>query len=201
MAAARKSGGGRRSKTRQAMRHAPKRKPVDKQSMYVKIVIGAMVVLAAVLILLPPNLGRPVVYKIETGKGDIVLHVYPSVVPETAANFEKLVTQGYYDGLTFHRVEDWVVQGGDNESGGPGWTIPLETTRKLKHYRGAVGMARLPGDPDSASAQFYIVKEDSHALDGDYAVFGKVVDGMEVVDQLEAGDEMVSVTRLDETTP
>lgn len=201
MAAARKSGGGKTPKARQAMRHKPKRKPVDRQSLYVKIVIGAMVVLAAVIILLPPNLGRPVAYKIETGKGEIIIHVYPSVVPETAANFEKLVAQGYYDGLAFHRVEDWVVQGGDNESGGPGWTIPLETTRKLKHDRGAVGMARLPDDPDSASAQFYIVKEDSHALDGDYAVFGKVIEGMDVVERLEIDDEMLSVTKLDETNP
>lgn len=197
MAAARKSSGGKRPKTRQAMRHAPARKPVDKQSLYVRIAVGLLFVLAVVALLLPPNPGKPVAYKIETEKGDIVIHVYPSAVPETAANFEKLVAQGFYDGLTFHSVEDMVVQGGDNGTGGPGWTIPLETTRKLKHLRGAVGMARIPTDPDSASAQFYLMKEDNRLLDGEYAVFGKVVEGMEVVDLLEAGDVMLTVTKVD----
>jgi len=201
MVAARRPGAGKRPKTRQAMRHTPQRKPVDKQSLYVKAVIGLMVVASLVVILLSRSPGKPVAYKIETEKGDILINVYPSAMPVTAASFERLVTEKFYDGLSFHRVEQQVVQGGDNGTGGPGWTIPLETTRKLKHDRGAVGMARVQDDPDSGSAQFYIIKEDWHELDNEYAVFGKVTQGMDVVDQLEVGDTMLTITKVEQTTP
>jgi peptidyl-prolyl cis-trans isomerase B (cyclophilin B) len=200
MSAARRFGA-RQPKTRQATRHAPVRKPVDKQSLYVRVVIGIMVVGALVVILLPPNPGPAVRYRIETERGAIVLDVFPSAVPGTAANFERLVADKFYDGLTFHRIEDWVAQGGDNGLGGPGWTIPLETSRKLHHVRGAVGMARLETDINSASAQFYILKKDQRNLDGHYAVFAKVVEGMDVVDKLEAGDKMVTVTKVTPVTP
>lgn len=133
---------------------------------------------------------------IKTAKGDIVLEVYPELMPVTVSNFEKLVKSNFYNGLAFHRVEDWVIQGGDpqgNGMGGPGWTIPLETNPKLKNVRGALAMARSQ-DPNSAGSQFYILKKDAPWLDGKYAVFGKVIKGMEVVDQIQQGDKMESVT-------
>ena len=127
-----------------------------------------------------------------TTKGDITIEVYPEKMPVTVANFEKLVKSNFYNGLTFHRVEGWVIQGGDpkgNGTGGPGWTIPLETSKDLKNKRGAVAMARSQ-DPDSAGSQFYILKRDASQLDGQYAVFGMVTKGMDVVDQIQAGDKM-----------
>lgn len=189
--------------TRQAARHMPQRKPRDKQTTLMYGVIALMALLAAAVIFWPPNLGAPVAYKIETSKGEIVINVYPKVMPVTADNFERLVSDGFYDGLTFHRVEDWVVQGGDpngDGTGGPGWTIELEVFKKLRHVRGAVGMARAT-DPDSAGSQFYIVKKAQPTLDGLYAVFGMVVKGVDVVDKLEQNDVMIRVTRITPTTP
>lgn len=132
---------------------------------------------------------------IETEKGQIVVEVYPKLMPITAGNFEKLVDTKFYDGLVFHRVEDWVIQGGDpkgNGTGGPGWTIPLEITPSLKNVRGALAMAR-SRDPNSAGSQFYILKKDAPWLDGQYAVFGKVIEGMEVIDKIDVGEKMISV--------
>jgi peptidyl-prolyl cis-trans isomerase B (cyclophilin B) len=131
---------------------------------------------------------------IDTAKGQIVLEVYPDLMPITVANFDKLVQSGFYNGLKFHRVEDWVIQGGDpkgNGTGGPGW-IKLETNPQLRNVRGAVAMARAM-DPDSAGSQFYILKKDASWLDGQYAVFGKVTEGMDVVDQIKTGDQMQTV--------
>ena len=132
---------------------------------------------------------------IETQKGNIVLEVYPDLMPVTVGNFEKLVKSGFYDGLKFHRVEHWVIQAGDpkgNGTGGPGWTIPLETSGELNNVRGALAMAR-SSHPDSAGSQFYILKTDAAWLDGEYAVFGKVTEGMDIVDQIERNDVMQSV--------
>lgn len=140
-----------------------------------------------------PNEPRKVV--IETAKGNIEMEVYPELMPVTVGNFEKLVKSNFYNGLTFHRVEEWVIQGGDpqgNGNGGPGWSIPLETNPKLTNVRGAVAMARST-DPNSAGSQFYILKKDTRQLDNQYAVFGKVVKGMEIVDQIAIGDKMISV--------
>ena len=133
---------------------------------------------------------------IDTAKGQIVLEVYPDLMPITVANFDRLVKSGFYDGLKFHRVEDWVIQGGDpigNGTGGPGWKIELETNSALNNMRGAVAMARA-SDPNSAGSQFYILKKDASWLDGQYAVFGKVIQGMDVVDQIQKGDLMKTVT-------
>jgi peptidyl-prolyl cis-trans isomerase B (cyclophilin B) len=132
---------------------------------------------------------------IDTAKGQIVIEIYPKLMPKTVANFNKLVDKKFYDGLTFHRVEDWVVQGGDPEgtgSGGPGWTIALETNTKLLNLRGAVGMARST-EPDSAGSQFYILKANEPVLDGQYAIFGQVIKGMDVVDKLQQGAKMTKV--------
>lgn len=132
---------------------------------------------------------------VQTTKGPVVFEVYPNKMPVTVGNLEKLIGSNFYDGLTFHRVADWVIQGGDplgNGTGGPGWTIPLEINQELKNVRGAVAMARST-DPNSAGSQFYILKKDMPSLDGQYAVFGKVINGMEVVDQIQIGDKMETV--------
>lgn len=143
-----------------------------------------------------PQSAVPHQVTIATDQGEIVLEVYPDLMPITVANFDKLVQSGFYNGLKFHRVEDWVVQGGDpegNGTGGPGWSIKLETSPQLKNLRGAVAMARAM-DPDSAGSQFYILKTDASWLDGQYAVFGKVVRGMDVVDKIQVGDLMQTVS-------
>lgn len=131
----------------------------------------------------------------ETSKGNIVVEIYPKLMPITAGNFEKLVEESFYNGLTFHRVEEWVIQGGDpqgNGMGGPGWSIPLEISFQLKNTRGALAMAR-SSDPNSAGSQFYILKKDEAFLDGQYAVFGRVIEGMDIVDKITIGDKMISV--------
>ncbi len=135
------------------------------------------------------------IVKIETSKGLIVMEVYPKLMPITVTNFEDLAKSGFYDGLIWHRVENWVIQTGDPQGtgyGGSSKTIKLEVSRELKNLRGAVGMARSDA-PNSASSQFYALKKDARWLDGDYAVFGKVVTGMDVVDKIEAGDKMLKV--------
>ena len=126
--------------------------------------------------------------------GTILVRLYPDVAPETVENFKKLVSEGFYDGLIFHRViEDFMIQGGDPEGNGTGGsetTIKGEFSKNgfennLKHTRGVVSMAR-SGQPDSASSQFFICHKTagvSH-LDGNYASFGFVVYGMDVVDEI-----------------
>ncbi len=132
---------------------------------------------------------------IETEKGTFVMKVYPTLVPNTVANFRELAESGFYDGLTWHRVEDWVVQTGDPTAtgmGGSDVTIDLEINSRLHHNAGAVGMARSM-DPNSASSQFYILRKDALSLDNNYAVFGRVIDGMDVIHKLEVGDTMIKV--------
>ena len=125
--------------------------------------------------------------------GSFVIELYPEYAPETVANFLKLVNEGFYNGLTFHRVIDgFMAQGGDpngDGSGGSGKEIYGEfsnngfTRNTLSHTRGVVSMARSPYSMDSASSQFFICyTDDCASLDGDYAAFGKVNEGMEVVD-------------------
>ena len=119
--------------------------------------------------------------------------LYPDKAPNTVHNFLSLVRSGFYDGLTFHRViEGFMIQGGDpagNGTGGPGYTIRGEfrmngfAQNDIKHRRGVLSMARSML-PDSAGSQFFIMHEDSSHLDGQYAAFGKVIEGMEVVDEI-----------------
>lgn len=158
------------------------------------LLVTAIVIISVVLGYLATN---PESHKIsiKTNKGTILVEVYPSLTPVTVQNFEKLVGDKFYNDLTFHRVEEGLIQGGDpqgNGMGGPGWAIPLEISPELKNERGALAMAR-GQDPNSAGSQFYILKQDMHALDGQYAVFGRVVKGMEVVDRIKAGDKMITV--------
>jgi peptidyl-prolyl cis-trans isomerase B (cyclophilin B) len=117
--------------------------------------------------------------------------------PATVANFVKLAQTKFYDGLTFHRVvPDFVIQGGDPEGtggGGPGYTIKLEIAKHLRHKKGAISMARTP-DPDTAGSQFFIMLDDKSYLDGQYAVFGWVKSGMDIVEKVHVGDKMKTVT-------
>ena len=124
--------------------------------------------------------------------GTIVFTLRQDAAPKTAANFVKLAKDGFYDGLTFHRIIDgFMIQGGDpqgNGSGGSGQNIEGEFAANgfdnpISHVRGVVSMARAK-DPNSASSQFFIVQTDSAYLDGGYAAFGEVTEGMEVVDQI-----------------
>lgn len=133
---------------------------------------------------------------IETEKGIIKAELYMSKAPITTKNFIELVNSSFYNGLIFHRVEPgFVVQTGDPKGDGTGGsdkTIPLEINPDLKHVKGALGMART-NDPNSATSQFYITLADAPFLDGNYAVFGKVVEGMDVVEKIEVGDKMNKV--------
>jgi len=141
---------------------------------------------------------------IKTAYGDIEVELYGKETPITVASFVKLIKAKFYDGLTFHRVEKGtppgppnfkLIQGGDPEGtgmGGPGYQIKREISPKLKHVAGALAMAR-SNNPDSAGSQFYICAEAIPSLDGDYAVFGKVTKGLEIVGKISKGDKMISI--------
>lgn len=124
--------------------------------------------------------------------GKIKIELYPNEAPKTVANIKKLVKQGFYNGLTFHRViAGFMIQGGcpkGDGTGGPGYTTPAEFSPKLKHIRGACAMARLPDqvnpNKESSGSQFYICHAPAHFLDGNYTIFGQVVQGMDVVDAI-----------------
>ena len=140
---------------------------------------------------------------IKTDKGDIVLNLFPEVAPVTVASFLHLARTGFYDGTTFHRVvPGFVIQGGDplskdpNSSdvgtGGPGYCLPLEPGSR-PHLTGTLAMARSQ-NRNSGGSQFYICLGDQPSLDGQYTVFGEVVSGMEVVNQVVQGDVIRSIT-------
>ena len=167
---------------------------------------GALAVLALLPVLLgAAPAGRPASAAaasrprvvLETVCGDIVLELHPEDAPQTVANFTRLVKQGFYDSLTFHRVvPGFVIQGGDPNSrdenpfndgeGGPGYTIPAEI--KATHVKGSVAMARKSDavNPERASSgsQFYIALRDLPNLDGGYTVFGQVVSGWAAIDSI-----------------
>lgn len=133
--------------------------------------------------------------------GTIKIELYPEYAPNTVANFVSLIESGFYDGLTFHRlVPGFVLQGGDPDgdgTGGPGYTIDGEfkangyTKNTLSHDKGVISMARSM-DYDSAGSQFFIVLDDSakSSLDGMYAGFGRVTEGMEILEEIEANEEI-----------
>lgn len=166
-------------------------------------IIGAIcvIILASLIIFLGIKGGKEdekmilsenvkVLVEMENGES-FTLELYPEYAPQTVQNFVDLVTDGFYDGVGFHRVVDgFMAQGGDPEGtgmGGSGVTIPGEfrsngfTENTLSHTRGVISMARSQS-PDSASSQFFICYDDASFLDGNYAAFGKVIEGMETVD-------------------
>ncbi|MFN2114600.1 MAG: peptidylprolyl isomerase [Anaerolineae bacterium] len=139
---------------------------------------------------------------IETDRGTIVLELWPEIAPQHVNAFAFLASEGFYDGLTFHRVEPgFVIQGGDplgNGTGGPGYNLPAEfnADNPVPHRAGTLAMARSM-DENSGGSQFYIVLEDgpsASGLDGQYTVFGHVVEGMDTVRAIQKGDVMRSVT-------
>ena len=132
-----------------------------------------------------------VTIEMENG-GVMKVELYPETAPNTVANFISLVEKGFYNGTIFHRViPGFMIQGGDPEGsgmGGPGYRIKGEFTANrfqndLKHTKGVISMAR-SGHPDSAGSQFFIMVDDAPHLDGQYASFGKVIEGIEVADQI-----------------
>jgi peptidyl-prolyl cis-trans isomerase B (cyclophilin B) len=133
--------------------------------------------------------------RITTAKGDIVFELYPDTAPLAVSNFVYLTKQGYYNGLTFHRREEgFVIQGGDplgNGRGGPGYKFADELNDSYKYDRGIVAMAN--AGPNTNGSQFFVMLADV-PLNKAYTIFGKVVEGLDVVDQIEVGDVMTTVT-------
>ncbi len=138
------------------------------------------------------------VVKMNTIKGKILIELFDKDAPITAGNFLLLVEEGYYNRVKFHRVEPgFVIQGGDPTGtgrGGPGFTIPDELKPELRHDRGTLSMAN--AGPDTGGSQFFIClsREATKHLDMKHSVFGRVLEGMEVVDRIEKGDPMLEVT-------
>ena len=153
-----------------------------------------------------------VVIEMENGK-KIKLELYPEIAPITVENFEKLVNQGFYNGLIFHRViPGFMIQGGCPQgtgTGGPGWHIKGEfaangVKNDLKHTRGVISMARA-ASPDSAGSQFFIMHEDAPHLDGQYAAFGKMTDGFDCLDEIacvrtDYSDKPISEQKIKKVT-
>jgi peptidyl-prolyl cis-trans isomerase B (cyclophilin B) len=138
-------------------------------------------------------------YKVtmETNKGTIEIELYPAHAPQTVNNFVFLANEGFYDGVSFHRViKDFVIQGGDptgSGSGGPGYRFRDETMgNPLTHQRGVLSMAN--AGPNTNGSQFFIVYKPQPHLDGKHTVFGKVTSGMDVADKIVQGDKMIKVT-------
>lgn len=137
--------------------------------------------------------------RITTEKGDIVFELFEETAPKTTENFVKLTEDGFYDGLTFHRREEgFVIQGGDPEGtgrGGPGYKFDDELDDDFKYERGIVAMAN--SGPNTNGSQFFIMLEDWTAppqeLPKAYTIFGRVIEGMEIVDQIQVGDKMTKV--------
>ena len=135
--------------------------------------------------------------KIETNKGVIELELYPQQAPKTVNNFVFLAREGFYDGVSFHRVIDnFVIQGGDptgTGSGGPGYTFEDEVKENpLIHERGSISMAN--AGPNTNGSQFFIAHSPQPHLNGKHTVFGKVINGLDVVDSIREGDKMEHVT-------
>jgi len=131
--------------------------------------------------------------KLATVRGDVIIELFDTQTPVTVGSFLELVGRGFYDGLTFHRViPGFMAQGGDpagNGSGSPGFTIPDEADKGLKHTRGMLSMAKT-AEPNTGGSQFFICYDDSKHLDGVHTVFGQCLSGMEAVDKLLNGDRI-----------
>ena len=152
-----------------------------------------VIALALMLCAMPAVAAQKPVATIEMQDGGVItVELYPEIAPNSVANFVELANSGYYDGVIFHRViAGFMIQGGDPTGtgmGGPGYHIKGEFAangfeNNLKHTRGVISMAR-SSDPDSAGSQFFIMHADAPYLDGQYAAFGMVTEGMDVVDRI-----------------
>lgn len=175
------------------------------------LIIAVLAALTAPAIAKPPPMSKPAapapvaqVAVITTAKGIIKVRLFPEEAPVTVANFIKLCKKGFYNGLTFHRVEPtFVVQGGDPKgdgTGGPGYAIKHENNKVLRHNRGAVAMAN--SGRDTAGSQFYIVltKPAPHLDEkfednvSKYTIFGQVISGQIIAERLIVGDKITKVT-------
>ena len=175
------------------MKKGNNKKATKKPAWPIYAAVAAVVVIAIIIAVLAggKNKADGITAKIEIENyGTIILALDKEAAPETVENFVTLAKEGFYDGLTFHRImEGFMMQGGDplgNGTGGSEKTIKGEfaangVNNPLSHTRGAISMARSQM-PDSASSQFFIVHQDSTFLDGNYAVFGYVTEGIEIVD-------------------
>jgi peptidyl-prolyl cis-trans isomerase B (cyclophilin B) len=144
--------------------------------------------------------GKAYTVTMETSQGEIELELYPQYAPKTVNNFVFLIREGYYDGITFHRViSDFVIQGGDptgTGSGGPGYQFEDEFRgNPMKHETGAISMAN--AGPGTNGSQFFITHSPQPHLDGHHTVFGKVVKGQDVVNAIAKGDWMEKVTVIE----
>lgn len=144
---------------------------------------------------------NPVVAMYIENYGSIVMELYPDIAPNTVANFISLVKKGFYDNNTFHRlVPGFVLQGGDptgTGTGGPGYTIKGEFSangyeNNLKHEKGIVSMARTSDSNDTAGSQFFIMLDKSEYLDGQYAAFGKIIDGWSNIEKIVANEKVAN---------
>ena len=152
----------------------------------------------------PPEMqidpGKTYKISMETTKGEIVLELYPEHAPKTVNNFVFLTKEGYYDGISFHRViSDFMIQGGDptgSGSGGPGYKFADEFAgNPLTHERCAISMAN--AGPNTNGSQFFITHSPQPHLNGKHTVFGKVITGQDVVDKIQQGDKTEKVTVTD----
>jgi len=131
---------------------------------------------------------------IHTEKGDIVLSLYTSDAPNTVINFVKKAAGGYYNNLTFHRVEDWVIQGGDPKGDGTGGGNMTTELNNKPFVTGSLGVARAGDIRVSNDSQFFITKNDAPSLNGQYTNFGMVTSGMDVVSKIAIGDKILGIT-------
>lgn len=143
------------------------------------------------------DIDKTYLIKMETNRGTMELELYPQYAPITVNNFVFLAEQGFYDGVSFHRVIDnFVIQGGDPTGtgrGGPGYRFEDEVVgNPLKHETGVISMAN--AGPNTNGSQFFITHAPQPHLDGKHTVFGKVVEGQDVIYEIRAGDEMTSVS-------
>lgn len=175
-----------------------------KMLLFIIIAVAALLVIAACLIIFMRNKSGNSITKVrvEMESGEtFVIELYPEYAPKTVENFIRLVNEGFYDGLMFHRVVDgFMAQGGSPNGdgiGGSGTEIKGEfssngfTQNTLKHTKGVISMAR--GDsPDSASSQFFIMYDTIESLDGLYAAFGKVIEGMEVIEAFQQVERTIN---------
>ena len=188
----------RNSSQKSAHRKKSKSRQTGTWSTRKKLLIGLGVVIAVVItvVVITKMPEGPKTYAtIETEKGNLVLELFASDVPRTVNNFVSLARDGFYDGLTFHRVEPgFVVQGGcpiGDGTGGPGYQFDDEITEHT-HVAGALSMAN--SGPNTNGSQFFITYTPQHHLDGDHSVFGQLVEGMDVLERIEQGDVMIRIT-------
>jgi len=179
------------SRTQELQKKYPGRKPIPPSTRTVVIVLAATVILSLLLVFAflkkppaPQALGNKYV-TLETSMGTIKLELDGDKAPRTVTQFLENVTGGKYDGLTFHRImKGFMIQGGDpNGNGTGGKEIPFEKT-DISHVRGVISMAASQAGVTQSDMQFFIMQEDATSLDGRYAAFGKVIDGMDVVDKI-----------------